>query len=176
MNIANKITVFRLLMVPIFMFTYLNTESGHIIPLAIFSIAAISDFFDGYLARSRNLVTTFGKFLDPLVDKILVLSAFIMFIEKGLVPSWGVVIIVAREFMVTGLRIIAASDSITIAASPLGKLKTISQFASIVIILGQFFTTNILGIISFYIAVFLTIISGLDYILKNKKIFDFDNI
>lgn len=134
MNTANKLTMLRILMVPAFvLFMYLNFENSRIVATVIFAIASFTDFLDGYIARKNNLVTNFGKFADPLADKILVAAALICLTELGDIPAWGVIIIIAREFAVTGFRIIAASENITIAASPLGKIKTVSQLVSLII-------------------------------------------
>ena len=136
MNLPNKITIFRICMIPIFVICMLIDFPYHEpIALAVFIIAAVSDFVDGNLARSRNLVTDFGKFMDPLADKLLVCSAFIVLVELSLMPSWVVIIIIAREFAITGLRTLAAADNIVIAASKWGKAKTISQMVAIVTLL-----------------------------------------
>ncbi|EGY78578.1 CDP-diacylglycerol--glycerol-3-phosphate 3-phosphatidyltransferase [Peptoniphilus indolicus] len=177
MNTANKLTMLRILMVPIFvLFMYLNIENSRIIATIIFVIASFTDFLDGYIARKNNLVTNFGKFADPLADKILVAAALICLTELGDVPAWGVIIIIAREFAVTGFRIIAASENITIAASPLGKIKTVSQLVSLIILLTNITMIYKIGIVSFYIAILFTIISGVDYFIKNKKVLDLKNI
>ena len=132
MNIANKLTLFRVILVPVFMVFLLGGfKNGQYIATVIFIVASLTDMLDGHLARSRNLVTNFGKFMDPLADKILVSSALISFIELGKVPAWVVVVIIAREFIISGLRVLAASDGITIAASKLGKTKTITQLIAI---------------------------------------------
>ena len=170
MNTANKLTMLRILMVPIFvLFMYLNIENSRIIATIIFVIASFTDFLDGYIARKNNLVTNFGKFADPLADKILVAAALICLTELGDVPAWGVIIIIAREFAVTGFRIIAASENITIAASPLGKIKTVSQLVSLIILLTNITMIYKIGIVSFYIAILFTIISGVDYFLSKTR-------
>ncbi|MDY2986946.1 MAG: CDP-diacylglycerol--glycerol-3-phosphate 3-phosphatidyltransferase [Peptoniphilus sp.] len=177
MNIANKLTMLRIFMVPIFvLFMYLNIENSRIIAAIIFAVASFTDFLDGYIARKSNLVTNFGKFADPLADKILVSAALICLTELGDIPAWGVIIIIAREFAVTGFRIIAASENITIAASPLGKVKTVSQLLSLIILLTNITMIYKIGIVLFYIAILFTIISGIDYFIKNKKVLDLKNI
>lgn len=176
MNIANKLTIFRIILVPVIVISMLYFGTDNYVSLIIFIIAALTDTLDGHLARSRNLVTTFGKFLDPLADKLLALSVFIMLVGMDILPAWGVLIIVAREIIITGFRVLAASNNITIAASPFGKIKTITQFASIILILGNFHFNIKLDIIVFYIAIVFTILSGIDYIIKNIKILDLDNI
>ncbi len=179
MNIANKLTTLRLFLIPVFIgaATYFTIENP--IPGIIFLVAAITDFFDGYLARSRNLITTFGKFIDPLADKMLVAAALIIFVEQGIFPAWTVCIVIAREFLITGFRIIAASEGITIAASKWGKSKTVSQFIAIVLVLFSTLLDFIpWGLINgiYYISVLLTVISGFDYIAKNVEVLDLENI
>ncbi|MCR2042714.1 CDP-diacylglycerol--glycerol-3-phosphate 3-phosphatidyltransferase [Anaerosalibacter massiliensis] len=168
MNLANKITLFRVVLIPIFMFFLLsNISNGQYIAAAIFIIASLTDTLDGYIARSRNQVTNFGKFMDPLADKLLVSAALISLVELKRVPAWMVVVIIAREFAITGLRVIAASEGVTIAASSLGKIKTITQLVAVIAIL---FNIHPFDTIMLYTAVFFTILSGIDYIRKNKKV------
>ncbi|WKY43147.1 CDP-diacylglycerol--glycerol-3-phosphate 3-phosphatidyltransferase [Eubacteriaceae bacterium ES2] len=176
MNLPNKITVVRIVMIPFFIAALLIDFPYHQpIAAALFVVAALTDSLDGYLARSRNLVTDFGKFMDPLADKLLVCSALICFVQLGSVPAWMVIIIIAREFAITGLRTLAASDGIVIAASKWGKAKTISQMIAIVIILlnnWPFSIWNIpMGTIMMVIATILTLISGIDYLVINRKVF-----
>ncbi|MBU5669062.1 CDP-diacylglycerol--glycerol-3-phosphate 3-phosphatidyltransferase [Peptoniphilus sp. MSJ-1] len=177
MNTPNKLTLIRTLMVPIFIiFMYLDFEGSRFIATAIFAIASFTDFLDGYLARRDNLVTNFGKFADPLADKILVCSAMIMLVSYNEIPAWAVIIIIAREFTITGFRIIAASENITIAASPLGKFKTVTQLISNILLLTGIETLRPAGIGIFYLSVLFTAISGIDYLIKNKKVLDLENI
>lgn len=181
MNLANKITLFRVFLVPIFMFVlYSNLQYSNYIAAAIFIFASLTDTLDGYIARSRNLVTNFGKFVDPLADKILVSAALISLVGLGKIPAWVVVVIIAREFTITGFRILAASEGITIAASSLGKFKTITQLLAISLLLLNNFPFNIINIpidmIMLYISLFFTIISGIDYIYKNKNTLKLDDI
>nr|WP_276537009.1 CDP-diacylglycerol--glycerol-3-phosphate 3-phosphatidyltransferase [Anaerosalibacter massiliensis] len=144
-----------------------NISNGQYIAAAIFIIASLTDTLDGYIARSRNQVTNFGKFMDPLADKLLVSAALISLVELKRVPAWMVVVIIAREFAITGLRVIAASEGVTIAASSLGKIKTITQLVAVIAIL---FNIHPFDTIMLYTAVFFTILSGIDYIRKNKKV------
>lgn len=177
MNIANKLTILRLLLVPVFVILMiLDTNWSTIVGAIVFTAAALTDFLDGHLARKYHLVTTFGKFLDPLADKILTISAFILLVERAVVPAWGVIIIVARELAITGFRIIAASEDITIAASSFGKIKTITQLASLIALLFSPPIPEILGVVLFYIAVILTVASGIDYFVKNKTVLDLSNM
>lgn len=139
-----------------------------------FCLAAFTDFLDGHIARKHNLITDFGKFMDPLADKLLVFAAFIILIEMNRIPGWIVTIIIAREFMVTGIRILAANNNCVIAASKLGKAKTISQMVTIIVLLLNNFPFSLisfpLGMILMYIAAILTVVSGVDYFIKNKNI------
>lgn len=194
MNLPNKITVARMLLIPIMIIVpYLGLNNilfgsvtiGSFITLIIFLIASFTDFLDGYLARKNNLVTTFGKFLDPIADKLLVLSALIMLVEQGIIPGWIPIIIAAREFIVSGIRMLAAGDGKVIAASWYGKVKTVSQMIAISL---AFLSTNtfmqftsvgmstgalilnILMSLAMVIAVLTTILSGVDYFIKSKDI------
>ena len=182
MNLANKLTMMRIILVPIFLIFIAVKEIpyGSIIATIVFIVASITDQLDGYIARSRNQITNFGKFMDPLADKLLVTAALVSLSEMHLISGWIVVVIIAREFAVSGLRTLAASDGIIIAASWWGKLKTVTQMAAIITLLlkasidfvsnnrflNVFFTyvPNILLIL----AVIATIISGIDYFIKNK--------
>lgn len=181
MNIANKITIFRVFLVPVFLIVlYLDFPYNNLVATAVFILAALTDTLDGYLARSRNLVTNFGKFVDPLADKILTSSALIALVELNRVPAWVVIIIIAREFIITGFRVLAASEGVTIAASPLGKFKTITQLIAIPLLLlnnSPFNSTGIrVDLFMIYLALFFTIVSGMDYLYKNKGTLKLDDI
>lgn len=176
MNIANKITVFRITMIPVFLIiVMMDFSDSQTIGAIVFAVAAGTDGIDGYLARSRNMVTNLGKFLDPLADKLLITTALIYLVEINLVPAWITIIIVAREFAVTGLRGIAVEKGIVIAASKWGKIKTVSQIiAVIILLLNEHFvalTTFPIGTVALYIALILTIISGVDYFVKARGVF-----
>lgn len=167
MNLANKITISRILLVPVFLFfVSIDIPYGSYISTAIFIISALTDSLDGYIARSRNQITNFGKFMDPLADKLLVTAALVALVEKGITSTGLVMIIIAREFAITGFRTLAASDGIVIAASKWGKAKTVTQIIAIVAALLGLPYNQIL----MWAAVIITLISGIDYILKNKKI------
>jgi CDP-diacylglycerol---glycerol-3-phosphate 3-phosphatidyltransferase len=187
MNLPNKITVARVLLIPIFMVFLLaplqlgvieiydmELTVSHFIGALIFIIASATDWVDGYLARKLGQVTTLGKFLDPLADKLLITAAFISLVELQLAPAWMVIIILSREFAVTGLRVIAAIDGAVIAASNIAKWKTTFQ----IIAISALILHNIpFGLINFpfadimlWIAVGITIVSGVDYFVKNKHV------
>lgn len=174
MNLPNKITFIRVLLVPVFILMfYINIPHNQLYAGIIFIIAALTDTLDGYLARKYSLVTNLGKFIDPLADKLLVSAALILLVEVGTIPAWVVIIIIAREFTITGFRIIAASEGVTIAASSLGKFKTITQLIAIILLLfnNMFFEQfNIpMDQIFLYISLAFTVLSGFDYIYKNRN-------
>lgn len=175
-NLPNKITMARIIMVPIFVLS-MYVDHGGILSLLIFSAAAISDAIDGHIARKYNLISNFGKFLDPLADKILVMAAFVMMVEMGYLPGWAAIMVISREIAITGLRVLAADKGVTIAASNLGKIKTISQMATIILyffINGQIvqqvsLLSNVYTFMVYFMA-FATVYSGLDYIKKNLNV------
>jgi CDP-diacylglycerol--glycerol-3-phosphate 3-phosphatidyltransferase len=173
MNLPNRITISRVLLVPLFVVLALWQFPSHDIWAALIFIAAAgSDIMDGQLARRRNQITTLGKFLDPLADKLLVCSAYIALLALGRLPAWMVIVIVCREFIVSGVRILAADAGVVIAASPLGKLKTGLQIASIVMLLLAALALwpqplyHILTQLVLWLALAVTVISGADYVQK----------
>lgn len=173
MNLPNKLTTFRVALIPFFVFFLLTTITGNYgkwIALAIFIIASATDFLDGYIARKYNLVTNFGKFMDPLADKLLVCSAMICLIEKGAIPAWIVIIIIAREFIISGFRLIASDNGVVIAASYWGKFKTVSQMLMICLMIADISKISVVTDIVMYIALALTVISLVDYLIKNKEV------
>ena len=178
MNLPNKLTLFRVILIPFFVFFLLAPYFegyGNYIAVAIFIIASITDFLDGKIARKYHLVTNFGKFMDPLADKLLVCSAMICLIGLGKLASWIVIIIIAREFIISGFRLIASDNGVVIAASYWGKFKTTFQMLMVIVLmlditLNQFAWLHILGIVLTYIALALTVISLIDYIVKNKDV------
>lgn len=176
MNIANKVTTLRLILIPVFVAFYYFMGRDNNIAAIIFIIASLTDALDGHLARSRNLITNFGKFVDPLVDKVLTMAAFIVLVEGQIIPAWAVIIIIARELIITGFRTLAADQGITIAASMWGKAKTTSQMIALVLLLLNSQLLNGIGMYVYYLAVILTVISGVDYLVKNKKVLDLENI
>lgn len=184
MNLPNKLSLFRVVLVPVLVvFYYLGsrqiygvTESNiyDFFLMPIFVVASLTDFLDGYIARSRNLVTVFGKFIDPLADKLIVMAALLVLVDAGVVAMWIPVVILSREFIVTGIRLVAVSEGNVIAASNLGKYKTASTMIALVILLAlPYFPTlewlKMTGMVILYVGTALTIISGVDYFNKNKE-------
>jgi len=196
MNLANKLTLIRIFLVPVFLL-FIATKDipyGSFIATFIFILASLTDKLDGYVARSRNQITNFGKFMDPLADKLLVTAALISLVELHVVPAWAAVVIIAREFAVSGLRSIAAAQGKVIAASWWGKIKTVIQIIAIILLLlkvnihdstdlKHFIAVNyylkefflIVPIIMLMVAVIITLISGYDYFKKNKEAVSIDN-
>ena len=169
MNTPNKLTIARIIA---FLMYDITGSADKWIALAIFVIASLTDTLDGYLARKYHLVTNFGKFMDPLADKLLVCSALICFTATGQLPAWITIIIIAREFIISGFRLIAADNGIVIAASYWGKFKTVSQMIMIILMIMNLDNQVFQGAITLFvvIAVALTIISLIDYIVKNKSV------
>lgn len=166
MNLPNKLTTARIALVPVFLVVLLL---GWRIPaFIIFVVASLTDFADGQIARKRNLVTSFGKFLDPLADKLLVMSAVLVFVQWGRVPAWAAMIIIAREFAVTGLRLVAAADGVVIAAAWSGKIKTASSLVAICVML--LFSGKVLDLVCVAVMVVTTVVSGVEYFMKNGKV------
>lgn len=177
MNTANKITIFRVVLVPVFMaLMMIDTTACRIAALIVFIIASLSDAADGYIARNYNQITNFGKFADPLADKMLTTAAFLVLIHYERMSVWALMIVLAREFMVSGVRLVAAADGRVIAASIWGKLKTVSQMVAIIaaiILLMPMFPTisaRIITDILVWLSVVFTTISGIDYLVKNKNV------
>lgn len=195
MNLPNKLSMIRIIAIPLVMLFMLPisiygfspdgwnnfiSSYGMIVAGIIFVIASLTDFADGYIARKYNLITDLGKFLDALADKMLVISILLAFIELGRISAWPVMIICLREFMVTGIRLIASKDGVVMAAKMLGKIKTTTQMIAITFLMFEFVfiklglaatTVTIIGDILFYISVIMTIVSGMDYLLKNLHYF-----
>ena len=175
MNLPNKLTVARVVMIPFFVFFLLfdpANETFKWIALALFIIASLTDMLDGKIARKYNLITDFGKFMDPLADKLLVCSAMIGLIELGRIPSWIVIVIIAREFVISGFRLIAADNGKVIAASYWGKFKTTFQMIMVILMIANLPVgwLQVLTQIIMWIALALTIISLIDYLVKNKDV------
>lgn len=172
MNLPNKLTMFRVVLIPFFVLFMLVdiTSVDKWIALAIFIIASLTDLLDGKIARKYNLVTNFGKFMDPLADKLLVCAALICLVELSVIPSWIVIIIISREFIISGFRLIASDNGVVIAASYFGKFKTTFQMVMICLMIADIEALNILTTIVMWIALVLTVVSLIDYLVKNKDV------
>ena len=175
MNLPNKLTVLRMVLVPFFVAFLLLSPGNDMfkwIALALFIIASLTDLADGKIARKYNLVTNFGKFMDPLADKILTISGMICLIELGRIPAWIVIIIVAREFIISGFRLIAAENGVVIAANYWGKFKTTFQMIMIILMIANIPQLQLVTTIVMWIALALTIISLVTYINANKQLLE----
>ena len=173
MNLPNKLTLVRVIMIPffvIFMLTGLGGSASKWIALVIFIIASLTDLLDGYIARKYNLVTNFGKFMDPLADKLLVCAAMICLVELGRLPAWIVIVIISREFIISGFRLIASDNGRVIAASYWGKFKTTFQMLMICLMIADLAQLGMVTEIVMWIALILTVVSLIDYLAKNKDV------
>ncbi len=179
MNTANKITISRIILIPVYMvLMYLETPWAVIAAGVLFIIASATDTLDGYIARKNNMVTDFGKFLDPLADKLLVLAALILFCDMGRIASWAVILVVSRELIITSFRTVAVMRNKVLGADVWGKLKTIFQLIALSamhfegLILGWLPKLPLAAAVDvlFYISVFLTVLSGMNYLIKNKEV------
>lgn len=172
MNIANKITLVRIFLVPVFLLFMLTdfTAYNSIIAFVVFVIATLTDKIDGTIARKYNLVTDFGKFLDPIADKLLVCSALICLTAGGTIPAWITIVIIGREFIISAFRLVCADTGKTVAASWWGKSKTIAQMVTIIVLLLNIAQLKILEDILIYVSLVLTVVSLVDYFLKNKEV------
>lgn len=171
MNLPNKLTVARIICTPVFVLFY---ALGLYIPaFIVFLAASLTDLLDGKIARQYGMITNFGKIMDPLADKILVYSAFCMFIDKGLMPGWMLIIILAREFAVSGMRTVAASEGKVIAAGMTGKIKTVLQMVAVhFLILSSYHKViHICGEVLLWASLVMTVVSGAEYIIRNKDVF-----
>ena len=177
MNLPNKLTLARIFAVPVFVALYLLKL--YIPAFAVFILASLTDMLDGKIARKYNLVTNFGKIMDPLADKVLVYSAFCLMIENGVMPGWMLIVILAREFVVSGVRTVAASEGIVIAAAMSGKIKTVLQMIAVPMLIltgaefeGMFGTLLHWGALIFlWASLIMTVYSGIEYVAKNKPCF-----
>ncbi|MBE6015929.1 MAG: CDP-diacylglycerol--glycerol-3-phosphate 3-phosphatidyltransferase [Lachnospiraceae bacterium] len=175
MNLPNKLTILRVILIPFFAMFLLTGMAGiysDYIALVIFCVASLTDMLDGMIARKYNLITNFGKFMDPLADKLLVCTALICLLDLGRIPAWVVIIIIAREFIISGFRLVASDKGVVIAAGYIGKVKTVFQMAMIIMMILDFdnnvfyMATNVV----MYIALILTVVSLVDYIARNKDV------
>lgn len=172
MNLPNKLTIFRVILIPFFVVLLLFdiTAYDKWIALAIFIVASLTDFLDGHIARKYNLVTNFGKFMDPLADKLLVCSALVCLVAVDRIPAWMVIVIIAREFIISGFRLVASDNGVVIAASYWGKFKTTFQIIMICLMIADLAALQLLTTIVTWVAVILTIVSLVDYLVKNKEV------
>ncbi len=175
MNLPNKLTLFRIILIPFFvffLFTGCAGEAGKYIALGIFAVASLTDLFDGKIARKYNLVTNFGKFMDPIADKLLVSSALISFVGLNRLQAWIVIILIAREFIISGFRLVASDSGIVLAASWWGKFKTAFQMIMCILLIINI-QNNVFTVINnvfIYISLALSVISLADYLIKNRKV------
>lgn len=175
MNLPNKLTLARIIMVPFFIAAFILKY--YPAALVLFCAASVTDYFDGKIARERNLVTNFGKIMDPLADKILVYSALCLFIESGLIKAWMLILILAREFIIAGMRTVAASEGRVLAAGMSGKIKTVLQMFAVIAYLLALSVPNaqstitLIANVIFWAALVMTVYSGCEYVIKNKDIF-----
>jgi CDP-diacylglycerol--glycerol-3-phosphate 3-phosphatidyltransferase len=171
MNTANKLTMLRVLLIPAFLIVlYWGFPGSAYVSMAIFAVAGLTDLIDGHIARSRGEVTDFGKFMDPLADKVLVVAALLWFTERGLMPAWAVLFVIVREFAVTALRLVAVDRGSVIAAGILGKIKTAATMVCIILIflpIPLFAVYILTGLI-----VLVTLVSGVEYFIKNRHLFN----
>ncbi|MCM1307689.1 MAG: CDP-diacylglycerol--glycerol-3-phosphate 3-phosphatidyltransferase [Butyrivibrio sp.] len=175
MNLPNKLTMLRVILIPFFVFFLLTDYAGGAgkwIALGIFALASLTDMLDGQIARRRNLITNFGKFMDPIADKLLVCSALIAFVQLGLLPAWIVIILIAREFIVSGFRLVASDSGIVLAAGWWGKFKTAFQMIMCIMLIINldYKAVNIAEQALIYISLALSVISMVDYIVRNRNV------
>ncbi len=172
MNLPNKLTTFRVILIPFFVVFMLVDVTAYDkwIALAVFIIASLTDLLDGYIARKYNLVTNFGKFMDPLADKLLVCSALICLVALSRIPAWIVIVIIAREFIISGFRLVASDNGVVIAASYWGKFKTTFQMVMICLMIADLEALGLVTQIVMWAALLLTVISLVDYLVKNKDV------
>ena len=170
MNLPNKLTVLRILLIPVFMVVlYWGFPGANYVALVIFILASLTDLLDGKIARARNLVTDFGKFADPLADKMLVTAAMLWFVEIGLMPAWALLIVICREFAVSGLRMLASDAGRVIAAGWSGRVKTAATMVCVVLMLLPI--PAVLNTVCVWVIVVTTLYSGVEYFMKNKDVF-----
>lgn len=182
MNLPNKITMIRIVLIPFFVFFMLTdyVAYSNYIAAGIFIVASLTDTLDGYLARKYNLVSNFGKFVDPLADKLLVCSALVCFVAApdNPMPAWGVIVIISRDFIISGFRLVASDAGVVIAASWWGKIKTVVQMLMSILLILNFEGTviNVIEYVFIYAAIILTVVSLVDYLWKNWKVLDDGNM
>lgn len=174
MNLPNKLTILRVIMIPFFVALLLldggTNQTYRYAADVVFILASLTDLLDGKIARKYNLVTNFGKFMDPLADKLLVCSALICLIELGQVPAWMIIVIISREFIISGFRLVASDNGVVIAASYWGKFKTVFQMLAVILLIANIPALSLVSNLCLWIALILTVISLVDYIAKNHKV------
>ncbi len=173
MNLPNKLTILRVILIPFFVFFMLTDSEGRLfdyIALAVFVVASITDMLDGMIARKYNLITNFGKFADPLADKLLVCSALICLLDLGRIPAWVVIVIIAREFIISGFRLVASDKGVVIAAGYIGKAKTVFQMIMVILMILDIGDIQMVTDIVMYVAAILTVVSLVDYIFRNRDV------
>ena len=169
MNTANKLTMLRVLLIPVFLIVlYWGFPGASYVSMAIFALAGLTDLIDGHIARSRGQITDFGKFMDPLADKVLVVAALLWFTEQGLMPAWAVLIIIVREFAVTALRLVAVGGGSVIAAGISGKIKTAATMVCILLMFLPIPTAAVYILVGVMLLV--TVVSGIEYFIKNRHL------
>lgn len=177
MNLANKITLFRVICIPVFIiFMYMNGLAMEWAALTVYVLGSISDFVDGYVARKYNMVTDFGKFMDPLADKMLVITAMLMFVAQGRMPAWVLALVITREFAVSGLRLIAVERGRVIAAGKSGKIKTAATMICNILMLLPFFTNATVDLLCSMVILVTTLYSGIEYFIVNRDVMDFKDM
>ena len=177
MNLANKVTLFRVICIPLFIvFMYLDGLSMAWAALIVYVLASISDFVDGYIARKYNMITDFGKFVDPLADKMLVITAMLLFVEQGRMPAWILALVITREFAVSGLRLIAVEGGRVIAAGKSGKIKTAATMICNIIMLVPFIGSSAIDLVCSYVILATTLYSGIEYFIVNRDVLNFKEI
>ena len=175
MNLPNKLTLLRVLMIPAFLgVLYWGFPGSTYVALGIFIVASLTDLLDGYIARSRNLVTDFGKFMDPLADKVLVVTAMLWFVERGQMPAWAVAVVIFREFAVSGLRLVAVEGGRVIAAGWSGKVKTASTMICLILMFLPI--PGWMNTLCVWVIVLTTLYSGVEYFVQNRDVMDWSNI
>ena len=173
MNLPNKLSMLRICMIPVFVILALmSAPAAQYAAVAVFILASITDALDGHIARKNGLVTNFGKFIDPIADKLLVMSALVVLVERGRMPGWVCIVMLAREFAISGFRLVAAGTGKVIAAGILGKIKTVTQMIAVIALLltaidGVFAPLGTFADVAMYVSAFMTVWSGADYIIKN---------
>ena len=176
MNTANKLTLLRVILIPVFLgILYLDFQGSNYAALAVFVVASLTDLLDGHIARSRNLVTDFGKFMDPLADKVLVLAAMLWFVECGKMPAWAVAIVIFREFAVSGMRLVAVEGGRVIAAGWSGKVKTASTMVCLILMFLPFLPGWV-ELACVWVIVVTTLYSGAEYFIQNRDVFDWSQL